>query len=84
MLSFLICHFPSAEKTGLASLIHAETLQAVEKVKDTKQRSSTYMKYSPSKRFKIMKYASENGSTNVVRKFQNEFPTLKESTVREF
>ena len=77
-------HFPSAEETGLGLLTHAETLQAVQKVINTKQRSSTYVKYSLSKIFKIGKYASENGSTNAVRKFQNKFSTLKESTIREF
>ena len=77
-------HFPSAEKTGLGSLTHAETVQTVQKAINAKQRSSTYMKYSPYKRFKIVKYASENGSANAVHKFQNEFPTLKEITDREF
>ena len=73
-------HFPSAEKTGLGLLTHAETLQAVQKV----IRSSTYVKYSLSKIVKIGKYASENGSTSAVRKFQNKFSALKESNIREF
>ena len=84
LLSFLMSHFPSSEETGLGLLTHAETLQAVQKVINTKQISSIYVKYSPSKLFKIGKYASENGSTNAVPKFQNEFPTSEESTIREF
>ena len=76
-------HFTSAEETGLGLLTHAKKLQVVQKVINTKQRSSTYEKYLSSKQFQIGKGASENGSTNAIRKFQNEFPTLKGSTVRE-
>ena len=40
--------------------------------------------YTAVQRYRIDKYASENGSTNAARKFQKDFPSLKESTVREF
>ena len=35
-------------------------------------------------RFKIGKYAAENGNAETVRKFKAEFPRLNQSTVREF
>ena len=41
------------------------------------------MKYSPFKRFKMGKYANENGSAKAVRKFQMNFQH-ENSTVREF
>ena len=68
----------------MGAITHVETALAIQQVTSTKKRSSTYVKYLPPQRFKIGKYASENGFTNAVRKFQNEFPILKESTAREF
>ena len=50
----------------------------------TKKERETYHKWSPQDRFKICKYAAENGNAATVRKFKNEFPRLTESTVREF
>ena len=35
-------------------------------------------------RYKIGKYAIENGSAAAVRKFKSNFPKLNESTVRDF
>ena len=43
-----------------------------------------YRKYTDEDRYKIGKYASENGSTATVRKFKSDFPKLKESTVCDF
>ena len=43
-----------------------------------------YKKYTDEDRYKIGKYASENGSTATVRKFKSDFPKLKESTVCDF
>ena len=40
----------------------------------------TYVKYSPEERYKIGKYASENGPFATVRKFQQRFPNMDEST----
>ena len=42
------------------------------------------MKYSADERFKIGKYASENGSIAAVRKFEKQFPNMNESTARTF
>ena len=48
------------------------------------KRKTSHQKYSEEDRFKIGKYASENGATAAVRKFKNSYPDMKESTVREF
>ena len=72
------------EETGLGALGHTEVVQTVAKATNTSNSSSTYTKYTAVQRYQIGKYASENGSTNTVRKFQKDFPSLKESTVREF
>ena len=72
------------EETGLGALEHAEVVQTVAKATNTSNRSSAYTKYTAVQRNRIGKYASENSSTNAVRKFQKDFRNLKESTVREF
>ena len=72
------------EETGLGALEHAEVVQTVAKATNTSNRSSAYTKYTAVQRYRIGKYASENVSTNAVRKFQKDFPSLKESTIREF
>ena len=72
------------EETGLGALEHAEVVQTVAKATNTSNRSSVYTKYTAVQRYRIGKYASEYGSTNAVRKFQKDFPSLKESTVGEF
>ena len=77
-------HFPTMEETDLGALEHAEVVQTVAKATNTSNRSSTYTKYTAVQRYRIGKCASENGSANAVRKFQIDFPSLKESTVREF
>ena len=48
------------------------------------KRKISYQKYSEEDRFKIGKYANENGATAVVRKFKDSYPDMKESTVRGF
>ena len=47
-------------------------------------RKTSYQKYSAEDRFKIGKYASENGATAAMRKFKTLYPDMKESTVRGF
>ena len=41
-------------------------------------------KYTEEDRYKIGKYANENGSAATVRKFKSAFPKLNECTVRDF
>ena len=43
-----------------------------------------YIKYTAQDRFKIGKYASENGSAGCVRAFKDKFTKINESTVRGF
>ena len=43
-----------------------------------------YKKYADEDRYKIGKYASENGSAATVQKFKSDFPKLNESAVRDF
>ena len=56
----------------------------VEIAQKKSKRKTSYQKYSGENRFKISKYASENGATATVRKFKNSYPAMKESTVRGF
>ena len=77
-------HFPTMEETGLGALEHAEVVQTVAKATNTSNCSPAYTKYTAVQRYRTGKYATENGSTNAVRKFQKGFPSLKKSTVREF
>ena len=48
------------------------------------KRKTSYQKCSGEDRFKIGKYASENGATAAVRKFKNSYPDMNESAVRGF
>ena len=48
------------------------------------KRKTFYQKYSAEDRFKISKYASENGATAAVRKLKNSYPDMKESKVWGF
>ena len=50
---------------------------------ETKSRGK-YKKYSSEDRYKIGKYASENGPAASARHFKKKFLSLNESTVREF
>ena len=52
--------------------------------KNDPKRKTTYQKYSEEDRFKIGKYASENGAAAAVRKFKKSYPDIKESTIRGF
>ena len=57
------------EETSLGARKHAEVVQTVAKATNTSNHSSTYTKYKAVQRYQIGKYASENGSPNVLRKF---------------
>ena len=70
------------EETNLGALEHAEVFQTVAKATNTSNRSSAYTKYTAVQRYQIGKYASGNGLTNAIRKFQKDFLSLNESTVR--
>ena len=63
--------------------LHFQVVQDEIAQKKSKRKTS-YQKYSEEDRFKIGKYASENGATATVRKFKNLYPDMKESTVQGF
>ena len=48
------------------------------------KRQPQYHKWTEKERYDIGKYAAENGNINTVRKFNPEFPSLSESTIRSF
>ena len=46
-------------------------MQLIEKFKTSTSKRKPYTKYSADERFKVGKYASENGPVAAVRKFEN-------------
>ena len=50
----------------------------------SKKKRGTYVVYTPKERFKIGKYAVENGISKAISRYKSRFPSLKESTVRGF
>ena len=54
------------------------------KINNSSLKRKPYVKHSPEERYKIRKYASENGPIATVRKFQQRFPNMNESTDRNF
>ena len=77
--------YPSTEETGLGAIAHGPTVKAIQKATNSKKRSA-YNKFTAFERFKIGKYASENGPTNAVRTFQKDFLSQieRKHTAREF
>ena len=60
-------------------------LDAIDReIKTSTSKRKPYTKYSAEERFKIGKYASENGSIAAVRKFEKQFLNMNESTARTF
>ena len=53
-------------------------------INNSSSKRKPYVKYSPEECYKIGKYASENGPIATVRKFQQRFPNMNESTARTF
>ena len=51
-------------------------------IQTSRSKRKSYTKYSADERFKIGKYASENGPIAAVRKFEKQFPNMNESTAR--
>jgi len=72
---------PSLSETGLGQLDYESSREAASRAKG-KQPRGKYTVYSDSQRFAIGKYASENTTASTLRRFNNEFPDLSESTVR--
>ena len=53
-------------------------------INNSSSKRKPYVKYSPEERYKIGKYASENGRITTVSNFQQRFPNMNESTARTF
>ena len=53
-------------------------------INNLSSKRQPYVKYSPEERYKIGKYASENGPIPIVRKFQQRFPNMNESNAHTF
>ena len=51
---------------------------------NSSSKRQPYVKYWPEEPYKVGKYASENGPIATLRKFQQRFPNMKESTARTF
>ena len=49
-------------------------------INNSAAKRQPYVKYSPEERYKIGKYAGENGPIATVGKFQQRFPNMNEST----
>ena len=53
-------------------------------INNSSSKRQPYVKHSLEERFKTGKYASENGPIATVKKFQQRFPNMNESTARTF
>ena len=53
-------------------------------INNSSSKSQPFVKYSPEEHYKIEKHPSENGPIATVRKFQQIFPNMNESTARTF
>ena len=54
------------------------------KINNSSSKRQPHLKYSPQERYKIRKYASEKGPVATVRKIQQRFSNMNESTARTF
>ena len=70
--------------TSLSRLGAVDNLAIENTIGETKGTRGKYRKYTNENRFKIGKFASQNGVTACVRRFKTDFPRLNESTVRAF
>ena len=81
-------HMPSASESGLGVLEYQQVSAAVTPIADpapAKRRArGSYTVYSAEQRAAIGKYALENGNNNARKHFTGLFPSLKESTIRNF
>ena len=79
---------PTDKDTGLGSVLTKEANSAVKKILDREDgaegRKRKYTHFTPDQRAKIGRHAAEFGNASTVKRFKDEFPTLGESTVRQF
>ena len=83
-------HLPQHTESGLSIEEHANIVTAVSDLADPlittnkRKKSGKYIQYADEVRARIGKYASENGNERARKHFSVEFPTLNESTIRNF
>ncbi len=82
-------HMPYQEDSGLGRIEYNECISQVSELSDprpSKKRRlrGAYTVYTPADRARIGKYAVENGNKNARLRFLKDFPSLNESTVRNF
>ena len=70
-----------SSSSGFGEIDHEITEREITNSSSKRQR---YVKYSPEERYKIGKYASENGSIATVSRFQQRFLNMNESAARTF
>ena len=70
---------PSHCETNLGILDYEAVKESTTK---SKMKRGSYQTYSAVERYSIGRHASEHGTASTLRKFKNEHPELKESTVR--
>ena len=74
---------PTSDETGLGEVENADIIAAV--VQQSGKRKKPQCKYSDADRYKIAKYAVDNGgASRAANHFKSDFPTIRESTVRGF
>ena len=93
-VEILESHIPRQKDTNLGVVEHRETAAAVvntsrpaeilQRNQHRKRKRGEYFQYREEDRAKIGKFASENGNKKTLECFAEEFPSLKESTVRTF
>lgn len=93
-VEILESHIPRQEDTNLGVVEHRETAAAVvnlsrpaeisQRNQHPKRKRGKYFQYSGEDRAKIGKFVTENGNKKTLECFAEEFPSLKESTVRTF
>ena len=80
-------HIPQHTESGLSIEEHANIVTAVSDLADpliTTNKRKKRGKYADEVCARIGKYASENGNERARKHFSVEFPTLNESTIRNF
>lgn len=83
-------HLPQHFESGLSVEEHASASTAVSDLADPlitankRKKRGKYLKYTDQDRARIGKYSSENGNERARQHFLAEFPTLHESSIRNF
>ena len=72
------------KESGLGILNYVAVTETASNSSEVSNRKSTYQNWSERERFKIGKYAAQNGHAATVRKFSRNEKPLNESSVRRF